>query len=395
MSPPVRSLPAVLVAALLVAAACSGGSSSDEAEPEGGTGGDAPATSTTAPPPEWAYPGAAWEEVGAEDAGFDPAGLDRLADLAETGRSTCAVVTRHGRLVDERYWDDGAPSHVRQAFSVTKSLSSLLVGIAQDDGLLAVTDPVADHVPEWRGTASEDVTIEHLLSNDSGREWSLGLDYGEMLAAEDRTAFSVGLGQDAPPGEVWAYNNSAIQVLAAVLEAATGEDVGPWAQRRLLDPLGMADSDVQADPSGTTMTFAGLRSTCLDLARFGYLALRDGAWDGEQIVSEDFVRQATRRSSQDLNAAYGWLWWVNRPGPIASPLAATGGAGEPADAEGPVLPDAPEDIFWALGLQNQIVAVIPSEGVVAVRMGLDPPEEHPLDQATFTRAVLDALRDEG
>jgi len=339
----------------------------------------------------WRYPGADWERTDPGDAGFDAARLDQLADQAEAAGSTCLVVTRDGVVVDERTWGpvgDGP----REAFSVTKSVTSTLVGIAADEGALSLDDPVADHVPEWRDPPSASVTIRNLLSNDSGRHWDLATDYAQMaLGAQDKTAFAVGLGQDAPPGEVWAYNNSAIQVLSAVLESATGRPAAEYAEDRLFAPVGMAHTTMGADGAGNTMTFMGLQTTCLDLARFGYLAMRDGAWDGDQVVSTDFVEAATGRSSTPLNAAYGLLWWLNRPGPVVSPLIASAARGGTGTQAGPVVPGAPEDAFWALGFRNQIVAVVPSEGIVAVRLGAPPPEHAPFTQTELTLGVLDAL----
>lgn len=347
------------------------------------------------PPPEppWTYPGAEWRRLAPAAAGFDRAALDALAATAGAAGSSCTVVTRYGNLVDERYWGGAGPTTVRQAWSVTKSLTSLLVGIAQDEGDLRTGDRASLTIPQWRGTASATVTIEDLLSGDSGRHWDPATDYQQMaVAARDKTAFSIGLGQDAPPGQVWAYNNAAVQSLAAVLRAATGEDPASFAQTRVLDAIGMRHSSMGRDASGGAMLFAGLRSTCRDLARLGYLALRDGQWAGRRVVSPAFVRRATRQRSQDLNHAYGWAWWGNRPGPMTSPLIATTGHGAPGTLQGPLLPGAPNDVFWALGFQGQIVAVVPSEGIVAVRMGAAPPAAHPLDQTTFTRAVLAALR---
>lgn len=386
---PTRRWLAAAVALLVSAAACSGGSSAEGSTPSTPSSPSRPAGEPAAP---WTYPGEDWERADAAAAGFDPAALDRLAARADAAGSSCTVVTRDGVVVDERSWDGADTSTVRQAWSVTKSLTSLLVGIAQDEGSLAVTDRASAYIPEWQGTPSEEVTIEDLLSNVSGRHWDAGTDYGRMAIAEpDKTAFAIGLGQDAPPGEVWAYNNSGVQTLSAVLEAATGEDPADYARTRVFDPVGMGSSSLSKDPSGGTMTFAGLRSTCLDLARFGYLALRDGTWAGDQVVPADYVRRATRASSQELNAAYGWLWWNNHPGPVTTPLIATAGRSEPGTAEGPLLPGAPEDVFWALGFQNQIVAVVPSEGIVAVRMGPAPPAGTRFDQAVFTQGVLDAL----
>ena len=358
-------------------------------------GGDAASMTTSGPVPDEArFPGTEWDRVDPTEAGFDPEMLDGLADAAEAAQSTCLVVVRDGALIDERYWGDGADDVPREAFSVTKSVTSTLVGIAQDDGDLDIEEPAARYLTEWEGTPSAEVTIRNLLSNDSGREWSLETDYRSMAAlAPDKTGFAIGLGQDAPPGSVWAYNNSAIQTLDAVIERATGTAAQELAEDRLFGPLGMASSELRTDPTGNTLAFMGLQTTCLDLARFGHLALNHGRWGDDQVVSESYLEEATGRSSTELNAGYGLLWWLNRRGPIASPVVATGAPGEGSIAEGQIDPAAPEDVFWALGFGNQIVAVIPSEGIVAVRMGARPPAEAPFTQAVLTDALLEALEE--
>jgi len=371
----------LVLACAVAVAACSSG---------GGVDGGAATTTTTVV--EDAYPGDEWAAVEPGEAGFDPAGLDRLAAQAEAAGSACLVVTREGEVVDERYWQGMTADTPREAFSVTKSVTSTLVGIAQDEGLLDVAEPAADHIPQWSGTAAEAVTVENLLSNDSGRHWAFATDYGAMaIRAPDKTAFAIDLAQDDAPGDVWAYNNSAIQTLSAVLESATGESPVDFARTWLFEPLGMRHSELTTDAAGNAQTYAGLKTTCLDLARFGYLMLRDGSWDGEPVVSADYVEQATGESSTPLNAAYGWLWWLNHRGPIGSPRMATTGAADAPIADGQLVPDAPDDVFWALGFNNQIVAVIPSEGVVAVRMGAGPPPGSPFTQAELTMGVLDAL----
>jgi CubicO group peptidase (beta-lactamase class C family) len=369
-----------VLAGATVVAACSSGGDADSG------------ATTTRTVVEHAYPGDEWAAVEPGDAGFDPARLDRLAAQAEAAGSACLVVTRNGEVVDERYWQGMTADTPREAFSVTKSVTSTLVGIAQDEGLLDLAEPAAEHIPQWSGTPAEAVTVENLLSNDSGRHWDFATDYGGMaINAADKTAFAVDLAQDDAPGEVWAYNNSAIQTLSSVLESAAGQSPVDFARTRLFEPLGMRHSELTTDAAGNALTYAGMKTTCLDLARFGHLMLRDGVWGGEPVVSPDYVEQATGESSTPLNAAYGWLWWLNHRGPIGSPRLATTGAADAPIADGQLVPDAPDDVFWALGFQNQIVAVIPSEGVVAVRMGGSPPPGSPFTQAELTIGVLDAL----
>ena len=333
-----------------------------------------------------------WPTATPEEAGLDPDALASLLAEAEAAGSHCVAVVRDGELVAEASWP-GPEAEPREVFSITKSLTSVLVGIAERDGLLSVTDPVARYVPEWEGTPSAGVTIEHLLANVSGRHWDPATDYGEMaLRAEDKTAFAVGLDQQHEPGTVWAYNNSAIQVLSRVIEEATGVDAAEYAEREVFGPLGMADSELGRDAAGNPTTFMGLRSTCTDVARLGQLMLQEGRWGDEQVLSPDFVARATSPSTE-LNAAYGWLWWVNGDGPIAGPRLATSGEDDGGAFPGPLVPEAPPDTFWALGLQDQVMAVVPAHGIVAVRLGPAPSPDHPFGVQELTTGVLAAVAD--
>lgn len=298
--------------------------------------------------------------------GFDMAALDRLAQEAKETGSTCFLVARDGVVAGEWYWNDGAPDKPQEVFSVTKSVTSTLVGLAEADGDLALSDPAADYIPQWRGTESARVTVRDLLSNDSGRFWSNESDYGALLRAEDRTSYAVGLEQAAPPGTVWAYNNAAIQTLDRVIRNATGEVTADYAQERLFTPLGMTDTRMTPDPSGrSTQAFFGMQSTCPDLARFGQLFEQGGEWEGEQLLPRSWVKDAVGRSSQSLNAAYGLLWWVNREGPQLTP---SEGGGE-STRSGQLVPGAPDDIYAALGFGGQVVMVHPGSGTVVVRLG--------------------------
>lgn len=390
------------VALAFIAAACSTGTTStsgpgspvsvDSAALGGTTASSGGTTGTTLA--GGVYPGADWATEDPVTAGFDKAELDIIAARAEAAGSNCLLVTRHGKIVDERYWRKATADTAQEVFSATKSYTSTLVGIAQDEGKLRVTDKASTYIPEWAGTASADVTIENLLKNDSGRHWDAKTDYTDMAAgARDKTAFAIGLGQDAPPGTTWAYNNSAIQTLSAVLEKATGKDASTYAKEKLLDPIGMSHSVLKKDASGGSLTFMGLSSTCRDMARFGYLMLQNGMWDGRQIVSPAWVDAATGHSSQPLNAAYGYLWWLNRKGPIAGPLQATTGQPGGDQPSGQLVPGAPEDMFFALGFGNQIISVDPGSDTVVVRLG---PARAPAGSGSFTQkdtaaVVTDAL----
>ncbi|MCB9388007.1 MAG: serine hydrolase [Microthrixaceae bacterium] len=141
----------------------------------------------------------------------------------------------------------------------------------------------------------------------------------------------------------------------------------------------MDDSGWARDAAGNPMAFIGVRSTCRDMARFGLMALNHGDWDGQQVVSAEWMEQSTGESSQDLNAAYGWLWWLNRKGPVLGPETASGGAVTPADSQ--LVAGAPEDMFFALGLGGQIIAIDPTTRTVVTRLG---PSTYPPDTVKFT-----------
>ena len=285
--------------------------------------------------------------------GLDPSRLARIADQARRGKSNCLVVARDGKLAGEWYFRGTRPDTTQDVFSATKSVAGTLIGMAQDDGDLRIDDSAARWIQQWRGTPSQAVTVRDLLSMDSGRQWSPFTDYVRLLTARDQTEFAVGLGQEAAPGTVWAYNNSAVQTLDRVLENATGTRVVDFARRRLFAPLGMAHTSLSTDASGNAQMFEGMRSTCRDLARFGVLMLDHGIWSGRQIVSRAWVKAATgvrRPRSTPVTAICGGS---TTRGSSPSVLSATTLRGARHAARGRLVPGAPDGMYWALGLGDQ------------------------------------------
>jgi CubicO group peptidase (beta-lactamase class C family) len=340
-----------------------------------------------------AAPGATWQKVSPASVGLDAAKLRQIAVQARRGKSNCLVVVRDGKLAGEWYFRGAGPNTTQDVFSATKSVASTLVGIAQDDGELSINDQASKWIPQWTGSASATVTVRDLLSMDSGRQWSAFTDYVRLLAARDRTAFAIGLGQSAPPGQVWAYNNSAVQTLDRVLQEATHERVVDYARQRLFRPLGMAHTRMTRDAAGNAQMFEGVRSTCRDMARFGLLMLDRGLWGSRRIVSSKWVEQATARSSTRLNAGYGYLWWLNHQGVIGDVLAATSLQQARHASRGRLVPGAPNDMYWALGLGNQLVQVDPGTNTVVVRLGTPDPVPFPptFGPAEASRVVTEAV----
>jgi CubicO group peptidase (beta-lactamase class C family) len=255
-----------VVAGLSVVAACSTS--------------DAASGAVASAPNRAPIPGAHWKTVAPAKVGLDAAKLEEIAKVAEQGKSNCLLVARDGKIAGEWYFRGTGPDTAQDVFSVTKSVSSTLVGIAQDDGDLRISDSSSRWIPQWRDTPADAVTVRDILSNDSGRQWSLGVDYLQLIRAPDRTAFAVGLQQTSAPGKVWAYNNSAIQTLQPVLAGATKTDVVAFAQQRLFAPLGMTDTKMTTDRAGSAQMFEGMRTTCRDMARFGILFLNRASGEG-------------------------------------------------------------------------------------------------------------------
>jgi CubicO group peptidase (beta-lactamase class C family) len=310
------------------------------------------------------YPNPDWMLGEPEDHGLSSDGLEALAAVAEGFDSNCVLIIHEGVLVGEWYWNDyDANTDQPNVFSVTKSFTSALVGIAAGEGLLDIEDSAAEYITEWAGTESDAVTIRNLISNDSGRQWDFTVDYLQMTGAADQTQFAIDLTQQHDPGTWWEYNNSAIQTLERVLEVATGEDIEDYAKARLFWPIG-ASISMGHDGADNPQTYQGISASCRDLARFGYLYLREGQWANQvQVVPADWIA-ATVVPSTPLNAAYGYMWWLNVEGHWVKPSAPIREEGD-----GQLFAGAPDELYAAVGALGQVIVVDPVEGYVFVRLG--------------------------
>lgn len=354
-----------MVGSVLLAAACT----SEPRQPDPDSAIRTATLPAVTPPPD-EFPGREWQRNEQGD-------WSKLDAILERTGSSCVAVIKDGELAHDAYWNGGSAHGPHRVYSITKSLTSLLVGMSADDGELDLDDSALD------GAA----TVRDLLSMTSGRHWDERTDSRMIRDEPDKTAFALGLPQDRAPGTAWVYDNSAVQALESVLDES---DVVDIAHDRLLEPLGMRDTTWARDAAGNAQTYSGVEATCLDLARVGHLMLHRGAWDGKQLVSSAYVEEATQPSS-DLNAAYGLLWWVNGKGRIIEVLRQAGYPTDKAPYDGQLAPGVPDDAFWAYGYGDQYVAVVPSEGIVAVRLGARPASPDDLTFEDFTRGVLKGL----
>jgi CubicO group peptidase (beta-lactamase class C family) len=295
------------------------------------------------------WPTAGWRTAPPGRLGVDPkvvADLD--TNVAYHPQLRSLLVVRHGYLVYERYWNGDAHTG-QEAFSVTKSFTGALVGIALGDHHLrsldrTVGELLAAHLPATADPRLAKVTVRQLLTMSSGLagdDLSLGGDYDlleRLHQSRDWVRHILGRKLVARPGAAFAYSNAGSHLLSAIVADATGRSTLAFARSRLFGPLGIhtehafqpvASADptraerqayAQAkvawptDPQGYQLGFGGLKLPARDLAKLGYLFLNGGRWDGVQVVPAGYVRASTQRQSRPPPGGpfdgYGYQWWV-------------------------------------------------------------------------------------
>jgi CubicO group peptidase (beta-lactamase class C family) len=289
------------------------------------------------------------------------------------------LVVHDDTLVAERYFEDARRDTLQTSFSVAKSFLSTLVGIAIDDGAIhSVTDPVTEYVPELaqRDSRFDQITLQDLLTMSSGiryEEQSLPLPWGDDVntyyATDLRDLALNGTQIERAPGQEWHYDNYNPLLLGLVLERATGMSVSEYMAGRLWQPLGAevdATWSLDSDADGFEKMESGLNAAPVDYARFGELFLHGGRWNGTQILSSGWVREATAAdTSTDPAAHYQYFWWIDtaRPGR-----------------------------FYALGNLGQYIYVAPDANTVIVRFGSDWGVSNGTWLETF-RGIADQLAD--
>ena len=282
-----------------------------------------------------------WPIGSPEQAGLDGARLCGIDDRFKTANVHGIVVARHGKLVFERYYaghDDpwgwgAAGQHEFSATakhdmrSISKSVTSLLVGIAIDRKLIASVDmPVLDFFPEYAASTTagwEKITLRHLLTMSSGIEWNENLpwnpknDEWHLLNDRDPLGYVLGRPIALPPGTVWNYNGGNTELLGRIIAKAAGKPFDVFAREALFEPLGIHDWEWKTSTHGTISYWGGLRIRPRDAAKIGQLLLDKGRWDGRQIVSSGWISESIRPRFQTIGsfgglAFFGYTWWMGR-----------------------------------------------------------------------------------
>jgi CubicO group peptidase (beta-lactamase class C family) len=307
-------------------------------------------------------------------------GIGSRLEALKEANAHGVVITRHGRLVYEHYlagtderigrspsevsFDAGTKHDIR---SISKSVTSLLVGIALDRGLLTDLDaPVFSFFPEYddlRTPEKDRMTLRHLLTMSSGFAWdersvartNPSNIYWQMGIAPRSDHFVLAQPLAAPPGEVFNYNTGTANLLGLILRKVSGKRLDAFAKETLFDPLGIEDWDWDYNAGFNPAAGSGLRLRPRDLAKIGELVLERGKWHGRQIVSSSWIEDSTtpRLSGKgeiwdffrpEGITSYGYLWWLGR-----------------------FPPEHPErDMIAGAGYGGQRVFILPNLGAVVV-----------------------------
>lgn len=326
-----------------------------------------------------------WKRVDPAKVGWNVSKLKQALDYAGQNKSSGVVILYRGRILAEQYWPLDPPEkkpngqpypyfHMRvgknrdgraieDVASAQKSVTAMLVGIAQHKGLLKIEDPVSKHLGKgWSkapAKAEAQITIRHLITMTSG--------------------LTTALQYEVPAGTKWKYNTAAYSRALTCAAKAAKLDVNEITSKWLTDPIGMKESRWAVRPwigQRPDVNKFGFATTARDLARFGLLMMANGNWNGETVIADKAYIKAATSPSQKLNTSYGYLWWLN--------VNRTATAGN--NRTGRMIFAAPQDMFAAKGALVRRLFVVPSRHVVITRLGDQPAND--FDTQFFKRLKL-------
>jgi hypothetical protein len=294
-----------------------------------------------------------WESVSAVELGWCADEIEPLIEFLDSRNTKAFILLYKGRVVVEHYFADFTQNSQWLWNSAGKTLTAFTVGMAQQNGLLDIDDPVSMYLGSgWSSLPLEQedqITIRHQLT------MTTGLDDAFNNACTDPEC----LIYLADPGTRWAYHNAPYTLLSEVVAAASGQTWNGYVSSQVGSPIGM---------SGLYLPFDYNRvyaSTARGMARFGLLMLAGGAWNGNPVMTDQTYFNALTTPSQDINESYGYLWWLNGQPSYMIPQVQL-------QLPGSFMPLAPADCAAAIGKDAQLLNVVTSKDLVLVRMGEDP-----------------------
>ena len=290
--------------------------------------------------------GTKWETKTISSLGWNQNAVQPLKDFLVQKNTKSFMILVNGRIVMEEYFNGHSSSAEWEWNSAGKTLLATTTGIAQQEGFLNINNKASDYLGiGWTNMPSDKenlITVRHLLTMTSGND-----DTKQWVVKSNLTYV-------ADAGTRWAYSNI-FQKLTDVVADASNKTFETYFNEKLKNKIGM-DGYWNF---GTIFTI--YHSTTRSMARFGLMALNKGKWNNEQIINENFFYESIT-SSQNINPSYGYLWWLNGKSKFMIP-------GEQTVYTGYVVPNAPSDMYAAMGANDQRIYVIPSLKMVVIRMG--------------------------
>ncbi len=290
-----------------------------------------------------------WETKSITVLNWKQSGVQPLLDYLQLKNTKSFIVLVNGRIVLENYFNGHSKTSPWYWASAGKTLTASITGIAQQEGLININNKVSDYI--GNGWTNMPLAKENLITCKNLLTMSSGINDTFSPTQATNPASLVYLSDS---GTRWAYHNVYVK-LQDVVASASGQTWSNYFNTKLRDKIGMSGSWIK---SGTNEVYW---STSRSMARFGLLMLNKGKWENNQILNENYVNEATN-TSQNINKSYGFLWWLNGKASYHLPQTQF-------EFQGSIIPNAPNDMFMALGKNDQKIYVIPSKKMVVIRMG--------------------------
>jgi len=294
----------------------------------------------------------------------------------QPAHTRAVIIVYDGKIIAESYAKGFDRNTLMLGWSISKSLTAALIGILVKENKLTVNMPAP--VAEWKGTRKEGITVRQLLQQTSG------IDYTEiytrpssvtrMLFSEgDMGKYAASLPLNYEPGTRFNYSGGNTNIMSRIIRETVGEkEYAGFPYRELFSKINACSFLLEPDASGTYIGSSYSYATARDFARFGLLYYNQGMWNGEQLLPAGWVQESIQPSEGDPQKQYGYQFWLNG-----------------FDKENPgkrTYPDVPADMYYADGYGGQDIYIIPSEKLVAVRLGL-----FTIDENRFLKEVIQSL----
>lgn len=298
--------------------------------------------------------GTNWDKLSPDSLHWCSNKIDSLYTYLENNNTKAFLLLKNGKIVLEKYFGTHTETSNWYWASAGKSLTAFITGIALQEGKLSLSDVSSKYLGQgWTSCPLEKenlITIRHQLS------MTTGLDDG----VEDHfCTLKECLVYKSDAGMRWAYHNGPYTLMDKVIESATGMTLNSYSTLKLKNTTGITGLFIH---SGYNNVFY---STARSMARFGLLMLNKGVWNGTVVLSDTAYFNQMIHRSQEINKAYGYLWWLNGSSDYMVPQSQY-------KFNGPLNPDAPSDMYAAIGKNGQFLNVVPIEKMVWVRMGEAP-----------------------